>query len=195
MFRFDRNNPSKIVATNLIESIVPNHRSTPMIWTPNLQPFYSRRVFIICTINNKNRSVLRFYPLKKRNDLPPPSFVVVDNDNKYVNDPTTHVVLDHEDFKIIRPIKAVFYKSKWSLMRRQIDYIPVNLLTLIKHCYFKDLIDDEFLEQCQKEFEKIEKILLRAKSTNFEAEAEVCLNKSIEICNKIFTKIKSILDL
>jgi len=193
VFKFDKEYPSKVVATSLI-SIVPDYRCDPMVWTPGLKEFQTRRVFIVCSVNRRGRNTFRFYPLNKQTDKAPPAFVVVPHDSPYIKDTTTHIVFDHKNFKIIRPLKAVYYKAKWALDRGELDWLPGNLLTLVKHCYFKDLIDDSFIENVEREFEKLEKMLARAEGNNFQGETEVCIRKAYKLCEKIFAKIKKEVD-
>ena len=188
MFRFDHDRPQKVVATASIP-IYPDHRTTPMIWTPGLVEFQARRVFILCTVNQRGRQSMRFYPLQKKAGKAPPAFVVVKHDSPYVENPTTHVVFDHSNFKIIRPLKAVYYKARWAMERGELDWLPGNLLTLIKHCYFKDLIDDEFIGEVEKEFGRLENILARANGSDFQGEVDVCIRKAYILCEKIFQKI------
>jgi|GEM_PF-3481847 len=194
MFKFDHENPSKVVATATVP-IVPDHLCDPMVWTPELKEFQTRRVFIVCTVNRRGRSVFRFYPLNKREDKAPPAFVIVGHDSPYLEDPTTHKVFEHKNFMIIRPLQAVYYKAKWALDRGDMDWLPANLLTLIKHCYFNDLVDDSFIDEAEKQFLKLENILHRAEKTSFEKEAEVCIKKAFSLCEKIFNKIKEVVKL
>ena len=189
MFTFDKEKPSKFVATACTK-IVPSHESDPMIWTPDLKEFYTRRVFIVCSLNSRGRRSFRFYPLQKRNDRPPPAFCIVDKKNKWLSHTGTHRVFMHENFEIIRPLPAVIAKAKYSIKKKDIEYIPINLLTLVKHCYFQDLIDDEFIEKAERQFEKISSIIARAESTDSEGELEACIDRLFVLCNKILNEIE-----
>lgn len=133
---------------------------------------------------------MRFYPLQKRADKAPPVFVLVGNNSIYIENPTTHIVFDHKNFKIIRPLKAVYYKTKWALKQGELDWLPGNLLTLVKHCYFKDIINDDFIAEVEKEFGRLESILARAEGSNYQGEVDVCVRKAYGLCEKIFQKIK-----
>lgn len=188
MFKFDRDNPSKIVATSLIP-IVPCHSTHTMIWTPGLKEFYTRRVFLIFTLNKKGRQVIRFYPLQKRKDKAPPAFAVVPNNSPYLDKKTTHLCFNHQNFKIIRPIRAVYYKTKWALDNQNLDYLPANLLTLLKHCYFTDLVEDEFINEMESKFEKLEKIIAKAENNSEEEEIDTALRIALSLCRQIFDRI------
>lgn len=187
MFTFDKEKPDKFVAIKAMPQIVANHRCDPLVWTPQFQPITTRRVYVLCTQNSKYRNVLRCYPLRKR-DAPHPAFVVVPVDSEWVNHPATHVVFQHSDFIIIRPLIAVYFKAKTSISRKELQYIPSNLLTLIKHCYFKELLNDNFIDEVQKQFEKLEK-LINLTSSNWENESRVSEVKALQLCQKILNKI------
>jgi len=193
MFVFDKENPSKIVATSLIP-IVPDHSTTPMVWTVGLREISSRRVFVVCTQTRAGRSSFRFYPLPKRADKAPPAFLIAPAESPWLDDPGTHICFRHPNFVICRPLKAVYFRVKWGLAKKQIDYLPANLLTLVKHLYFKDFISDEFIDSVQNDFKRVEKILLRAQKTNFDGEAEACINKSFQLCQKIFSKCREVVN-
>jgi hypothetical protein len=186
-FRFDKENPDKFVATAKMP-IVPDWQCDPLVWTPRLEEFKTRRVYVLCSQNSKGRDVFRMYPLLRKDDRYP-AFVIVDNDDEWIDDHTTHIVFQHKNFSVIRPLVSVYYQAKSALKRRDLDYLPVNILTLIKHCYFKDIVDDSFIDDIQGQFEKLEKVLALAGGSNWEGESEVSYRMAIVICEKILRKV------
>jgi len=188
MFNFDKDKPSKIIAVNTLPQITPDYRCDPLLWTPQLQPFYSRRIYILTTKNSKGRSVFRFYPLTPRDDATQPAFVVVSPESHWVTDPTTHICYQHKYFIIVRPLITVYYKAKSVMMRRKLEYIPGNLLTLIKHCYFKDLVSDKFVDKIQKDFDRLEKVIAYTASQE-QGEARNAYRIALKLCTSILKQI------
>jgi len=191
MFNFDKEKPSKFVATSLI-SIDSDKYCSPMVWTPGFQQVVSRRVYVVCSVNRNGYNSFRVYPLNRKKDKAPPAFVIVSRESKYAKDPYTHIVFEHKNFVVTRPLIAVYYKAKWALDKKILDILPGNLLTLVKHCYFKDLISDDFIEEAEKEFERLEKVLARANSPYY-GEVQASIDRSYKICQKIFSKVKEVL--
>lgn len=193
MFTFDKENPSKIVATSLLP-IEPDWRCNPLVWTAELKPVQTRRVFIVCSVTRAGKQSFRFYNLRKDPAKPPPAFVVVPNDSKWLKDPLTHVCYRHSRFSIIRPLKAVFYKTKFALKRGDMDWLPANLLTLVKHCYFHNVIGDNFIDKIEQKFDRIDKMIARAMSSNFDAEVDACVRQAYNLSASIFKIITQRLD-
>lgn len=187
VFTFQKENPDKFVAIKAVPQIAANHRCDPLVWTPQFQQVTTRRVYVLCTQTGKGRNTFRVYPLQKR-DAPHPAFVIVPVNSPWVTHPATHVVYQHSDFTIIRPLIAVYYKAKTAIKRGELQYIPGSLLTLVRHCYFKEMIDDAFIDNIQKQFEKLEK-LVALTSSNWENEAHVSNQKALQLCGKILEKI------
>lgn len=189
MFKFSSETPSKAVLTATIP-ITPDWRTSPLVWTPERKEFQARRVFLVCTVTQRGRQSMRFYPLKKLDDRHPPGFVLVGHDHTLLEEKGTHVFFRHANFLIIRPLHAVFYKAKWSLERKEFEWLPQNLLTLIKHCYFQDLISDEVLEVAEKCFERLGKLIALAEETVNKGEAKAAGKGAFRLCEELFRIIK-----
>lgn len=187
-FSFDKEQPSMFAAVKAMPVLHPNHACDPLVWTPQLANITTRRVWVVCSKTSKGRDTFRIYPLQKRSDAPYPAFVIVPVESPWVTNPTVHVVFTHKDFIICRPLIAVYYKAKTAIRRQELDYIPGNLLTLVKHCYFHDLVDDNFIDEITKIFEKLDKIIART-SSNFENEVHVCQVKALRLCAYILDEI------
>jgi len=153
MFEFDVEKPSKVVATSTIQ-IVPDRGCDPPIWTPGLRAFYSRRVFIVCSVDWFNRRAMRFYPLQDQPGKPIPAFVIVEKESPLLNEFATHVCYEHEWFKIIRPLRTIYYRAKETLRRGDIIHLPANLRTLARHLHRYEVINDELLHEVETETDK-----------------------------------------
>lgn len=188
MFEFSSETPSKVVLTATIP-IKPDWRSSPLVWTPERKEFQARRVFLVCTVTQTGRQSMRFYPLRK-DDRFPPAFVLVGHDHPLLNEKGTHIFFRHANFLIIRPLHAVFYKAKWSLEREEFEWLPQNLLTLIKHCYFQDLISDEVLEVAEKHFERLGKLIVLAEESTNQGEAGAAIKGAFRLCEELFRIIR-----
>lgn len=190
MFQFSREDSWKGVLT-ATTAIKPDHTSNPMVWTPGLKEFETRQVFLVCTKTAQNgRGSMRFYPLPKRTDRYPPCLVLVPLDHPLLNEKGTHVVYRHANFLIVRPLKAVFHKAQWALKRQELDWLPQNLLTLVKHCYFQDLITDRVLEVAEKRFERLGNLLALANHNSNEAEARNATKHALRLCGKLLKIIR-----
>lgn len=190
VFSFDKEQPSMFAAVKAMPVLSPDHACDPMVWTPQLANITTRRVWVVCSKTSRGRDTFRIYPLQKRSDAPHPAFVIVPAGSPWVTDPTVHVVFTHRDFVIIRPLLAVYYKAKTAIRKGDLAYIPSNLLTLVKHCYFQELVDDAFIDEITKKFEKLDKIIART-SSNFEHEVRVCQVMALRLCTDILTTINT----
>lgn len=189
MFSFSKENPSKIVALSGL-TITASWNCDPMVWTPQFQDVTTKRVFVLCSKNSKGRDVFRVYPLNVDKNKPFPPFVILPHEHEILKRRTTHICFEHKNFVITRPLLALYYRTKINIDRKNLDFLPDNLLTLIKHCYLKDVIDDNILYKVESRFDKISKILPRLEKTEFQGEAEVCRTKIFEICKHIFKDIE-----
>jgi hypothetical protein len=170
MLTFSSENPSRLVATSCV-AIVGCATSIPMVWTREHRPVTTRRIYIVCSQTRAGHPALRVYPLQRDPTKPPPAFVIVPHAHPLANDEGTHLVLRHDNFLLIRPLVAIYYRARWAVRRREV-VAPELLLTLVRHCYLRDLIDDEFVAQVEKKFDKLSALIARAEGTNFEGERE-----------------------
>lgn len=188
IFSFSQEQPSMFAAVKAMPVLSPDHACDPLVWTPQLTNITTRRVWVVCSKTSKGRDTFRIYPLQKRTDAQHPAFVIVPVGSPWITNPTVHVVFTHKDFVIIRPLIAVYYMAKTAIRKGDLDYIPNNLLTLVKHCYFQELVDDNFIDEITKKFEKLDKIIART-SSNFENEVHVCQIKALKLCLDILDEI------
>ncbi len=118
----------KLVATNIAGEIQADSH-IPYIWTPGFQPISTRRVFIRKSSTRAGIPTFRMYPLKRKDGVHPPTFVLGKPDNKYLHLQGTHIVYKDERIVLFRPIVAIFYNMKYSIRVKDYDYILLNFIT------------------------------------------------------------------
>jgi hypothetical protein len=183
----------KIVALNRIGNIETDFHYDPLVVTSELKPVSTERVFMVFGKTRKGRDVIRVYPLQRVPDKPYPAFSVSPIGAKELDDKTTHRCFVHKDFVIVRTLSDVIMKAEDALKRRDLDYLPLNLLTLIKHCYFNDLLDDSFIASVEKDFTRVEKLLARTRS-NFVSESRVSAKLAVRTCERILLCVKEVIE-
>lgn len=184
----------RCVCTVTKKLIEPMWKVTPLIWTPNLQPFYSRRVLLIWTTTRRGQSSIRIYPLKpdKIKYPYPPSNIFASCQSKYLNLKGTHMLYKHPEFVIFRPLVSVYYKTFRMIKRKEVGILPLSLLTLIKHIYFTNYISDSEVDGYIEKLEKIEKISARRESKH-QGERKVAERKTLQWCAEILKTIKPLI--
>ena len=176
---------NRCVCTVVKKEISPNWETTPMVWTPQLQPFYSRRVLLLWTTTRKGLPSIRIYPF-------PPSNILASYQSKYLSFKGTHILYKHSDFVIFRPLVSVYYKVLRMIKNKEVNILPLALLTLIKHIYFTDYISDNKIDDYIKKLEKIEKVSARRNSKH-QGEREIAERKTLSLCAEIVKTIKPLI--
>lgn len=97
------------------------------------------------------------------------------------------------DIKIIEPnltveIKDIYNKIKIDIINNKLKDVIDGLLTLIRECYSKDIIDNEFVETIKDRLDRLEKVIGYTSSDNSN-ESKIAEDKSLRICNEILINI------
>lgn len=94
---------------------------------------------------------------------------------------------------IILTKRILFYKIKIAMRSDKIeyikiDYIAANLSAYIRHCYLNNLINDKFIDESQKNFDKLTRLIALTESDNIH-ESNAAKNKAFKLCKQIFNNI------
>ncbi len=193
-FSYKRDNSDKIILLNTVDEIEPNYKTKPVIMTACGEVIKSTsRIMIHLSLTKKGNPSLRIYPLKKLENMSPPSFVFIKNDNPIKKSRGTYICLETEEYAIVRPLLAVLRKAEWNISQRDIQWAASSIITLLRHCYFSDIIDDNFIDKTEKDFSRLEKIISRHESTTYRGEKRNCSLLALKICEKLLKKIKEVL--
>jgi hypothetical protein len=85
-------------------------------------------------------------------------------------------------------VTTYYDKAKTTIAAGDLKNIPGAIYELIKQCYFKDMIDDIFVDEVQNTFEKLDKIITRTQS-NWEHESSTAKTKALELCKEMLDEI------
>ncbi len=94
---------------------------------------------------------------------------------------------------IILTKRILLYKIKIAMRNDRIeliniDYIAANLSAYIRHCYLNNSINDIFIDENQKNFDKLTKLIALTESDNIH-ESNAAKDKAFKLCKQIFNNI------
>lgn len=128
----------------------------------------------------------------------PPSPSILSSIIKLINSIKISIHNISTKVSIILTKKILFYKIKIAMRSDKIeyiniDYIAANLSAYIRHCYLNNLIVDKFIDENQKNFDKLTKLIALTESDN-RHESNVAQDKALKLCEQIFNDINKELD-
>lgn len=99
---------------------------------------------------------------------------------------------------IILTKRILLYKIKIAMRSDKIeyikiDYIAANLSAYIRHCYLNNFINDKYIDENQKNFDKLTKLIALTESDNVH-ESNAAKDKALKLCKQMFYDINMELD-